>query len=706
MIEFDYKIVRDEGDEEKTYTPVIAKQLQDLVSIEGPNSSGKSTLLHMLALGLYGLKNKNINDSLHRKLEDLTSSDHQKVTFSFSIMNDQNKLLIHSEKKNPLSPDITLYETRDGKRTYLSAESFERKYNLIYDIPDDPLERVYELTRELRDRQADVGENLGKLKIELRNIIAEVESSRDPKKLAAFRSELKEITKMIGFLESSKDNFEKDRRLLTQYYASKYFLEYQEEMQTAVARLEFLKRTRVIREKKEKVIKKKQQNLLNETNNLFEAIRTDFQELRVSLKGMNIKTKEDHLGVWSSLNLRKVFLEPEKHKILFKGIEAFRNSIRQLDNSIASDGKLEEANMLAELIELLQHYSRMKTTLPGTDQSIPEFIVGLQRRFAECKDVKTRHEKYVQILAQLDNLESQSRILVQVNLPELRATLDDSVAGDDDQEDDVQREMTQLNQTINEVKKKIEYFQAEMIKNDVKEKDAALTVSEIESMKHYRLYSNYGELELEKKLKDLQDEIESLSKRIKENEYIKSRHEHEIQRLEQQEPHKYQQRVGELQKIFAKVQILEQKVLREYDENLKQLMEKRVTRTGLNLNQRGYFNAVAVYLGRKVGSIRHIDKEYKVDKIDLVDRKVFTQSGKTIVLTDLGTGQSQSTYLRGLLSSSDPRPVIALIDEVAMMDSQSMKPIYEILRRKYKDGSLLAGIVVQKGESLIVKGIP
>ena len=56
MIEYDYRLEHDYANEKKVYVPKYPKELPNLVCIEGPNSSGKSTLLHLLALGCHGLK--------------------------------------------------------------------------------------------------------------------------------------------------------------------------------------------------------------------------------------------------------------------------------------------------------------------------------------------------------------------------------------------------------------------------------------------------------------------------------------------------------------------------------------------------------------------------------------------------------------------------------------------------------------------------
>ena len=66
----------------------------------------------------------------------------------------------------------------------------------------------------------------------------------------------------------------------------------------------------------------------------------------------------------------------------------------------------------------------------------------------------------------------------------------------------------------------------------------------------------------------------------------------------------------------------------------------------------------------------------------------------------MGTGQGQSAYLLGLLNTNDNRKIIALFDEVAMMDSVSLEPIYEKFKDLYDADRLLVGIVVQKADEI------
>ena len=71
----------------------------------------------------------------------------------------------------------------------------------------------------------------------------------------------------------------------------------------------------------------------------------------------------------------------------------------------------------------------------------------------------------------------------------------------------------------------------------------------------------------------------------------------------------------------------------------------------------------------------------------------------------MGTGQVQSAYLLGLLNTDDKRKIIALFDEVAMMDRKSLGPILRKLRELYEKDRLLIGIVVQKSDAISVTPI-
>ena len=72
----------------------------------------------------------------------------------------------------------------------------------------------------------------------------------------------------------------------------------------------------------------------------------------------------------------------------------------------------------------------------------------------------------------------------------------------------------------------------------------------------------------------------------------------------------------------------------------------------------------------------------------------------------MGTGQSQSAYLLSLLNvKNDTRKIIALFDEIAMMDESSLEPICNKLKELKSKNRLLLGILVQRSNKIAIKPI-
>jgi exonuclease SbcC len=188
-----------------------------VVCIEGPNSSGKSTLLNIIALGLFGTKSSRINPILQSKMHSLLDSSHQKLKFSFEIISGDKNLSLKSEKADLDGTEIVVKESTGGKPYKpLSFENFEKGYNLVYDIPNNPTERLSELLKELKEEQLQYGNRFKDFGFFLRTTITQISNSRDPKrlkdvksKLADARSKKRKIDEELPRLQTFLDSLEK-----------------------------------------------------------------------------------------------------------------------------------------------------------------------------------------------------------------------------------------------------------------------------------------------------------------------------------------------------------------------------------------------------------------------------------------------------------------------------------------------------------------
>jgi exonuclease SbcC len=186
MIEYDYLLERDigEGRIQKLQPSSIPTEIPNLLRIEGPNSIGKSTLLNIIALGFWGTESRKIHPALLEKMSTLLSSDYQRLKFRVKIGSEKESLVLVSTKPSLEKKEIMVEESLDGK-TYkpITRERFEDKYNLIYDIASNPIERLYDLLKDLREEERQFGNRFKDFGSYLRRLILDIDSSRNQERL-------------------------------------------------------------------------------------------------------------------------------------------------------------------------------------------------------------------------------------------------------------------------------------------------------------------------------------------------------------------------------------------------------------------------------------------------------------------------------------------------------------------------------------------
>jgi exonuclease SbcC len=176
----------------------------------------------------------------------------------------------------------------------------------------------------------------------------------------------------------------------------------------------------------------------------------------------------------------------------------------------------------------------------------------------------------------------------------------------------------------------------------------------------------------------------------------------ELSALENKEPSKYQTYVPEIERLIVTTQELERRFLRVFDSYIHEIINAKIMMDGKNEERKEYYNQISKFLANKIQSIRHIDSDYVIRDVDIVNKIFLTKEGKEIRFTDMGTGQSQSAYIMARLNTLDNRKQVVLLDEVAMMDEKSLKPILNKINELYKSGKLIIGIIVQKGEMVSI----
>ncbi len=704
MIEYDYIIKRNEEDEVVTYIPdKIPKQLPNLVYIEGPNSSGKSTLLHMIALSLHGLNKENMNPALKHKMESLLYSSYQDVKFEFKIQNVDKTLEIISHKDDPTNSQIIVYEVKNGKKVPISADKFERDYNLIYDIPEDPTQRLKQMTESIKWLQQSWGNRARLLVSNIQKVSNDVKNSKDPKRIQELEGNLIKANQVYRELLDKNNQNKVFLDMLEKYTYCRSFLDYNyqyDRINKKIGNLEKEKK-KVIKNKKK--ISKEHEGLTNEAYELLEILEAKYDEATPTLKRLLPKENDHLIKIWEMVNFKDALKNLEFSEKFKKVNLTFKWELINITEK--HEETIKEAEKWQKIIDVLQEFKAKDTEVPGIGKKISEFIIVLIEANQEYEELLNYISNIKKLIELLNNIE-EKRVKLETDIfPRLLEISYDQefewCEDEIDTEDVYEKEMEKLEKIFNIY----EFYQKECAKKDISLDDIQLTFKEISAIEELIPYESYLENQLLEKINHLSKSISEENTNLKKRCYNIKSLETEIERLEKKEPHKYQNKTKELTDLSNTCLKLQQKLLVNYAKYIDEVITGIYSSNSKDKERDKYFEQISYYLGKRIGYIKYIEKEYKVKSIDMVHEIIQTEEGKIIHLTDMGTGQSQSAYLMGQLNVSDNRKIIALFDEVAMMDKKSLSPIFTKLEELYREDKLLLGVVVQMGNDLKVTEI-
>lgn len=706
MLKYNYLIERNENDTIITLEPtVLPRELQDLVYIEAPNSIGKSTLLNILALAFFGFEKKELNNSLRKKLINLYDSDHQKIKFSVELKNKILGITIKSEKKELQSKEIIVRKIENGKDTPISRDNFEKYFKLIYDIPDNPLKRLDELLDVIKEIQNTILNRLSLVSEFIRKEIATLKDGRDPKKIKELKKKIADKSIEIQ-KNTNKNDIEKSKYndiymfiLLKQFFDIDY-------------KINKLKDTKKKIEQKNKLKNKlnrnfsaKQKQYLKKLKDTSKNAKNQHEAIIEYLKDILSIEEFQKYRRFTEIDIRDISTEKSLGDEIIKDCKELQSliSLKLIKNN--NEEALVESKFLDSLKKLLYEYNFSSLKMPGTDKPISYFLDIIESRINENSSLKDK-------LTQVEYCERSLGFLIEsINV----------LINDNQMLNDPKKDPSIVNnffidkidlEDIEELKKNLEEF--ELKKNDLYRKLIKLDVDEVEFKSKYKFLSkkkeilrvNSSEDKINLYLESLKDDIRKKDEQIKTLQREKELSERNLENLKRRKASKYTNYYSEIELYHKSVMNLETKFKGIFEKLIIELKrEHRLENLKISKDEQKYLDQISIYLSKKIPLIRHIETSYSTSRIDMKKREIKTTGNKIIKFDDLGTGQSQSAFLEGLLNISDGRKIIALFDEVAMLDSKSLEPIIKKLKYLYSQGNLLFGVIIQKGDSVLVKDL-
>lgn len=706
MINYDYVIERNTGNKVETFRPV--QQLLNLpnaVYIKGPNSLGKSTLLNIIALSCYGfhLTENELPRQLHERLDNLLDVDHQKITFKVEIDNEITGDKLVFEKGNPQNQQVIAYKIINDQKKPMSPDIFNKEFRLVYDIPINPLERLPNLLNEVRNSQINVSRRISEFRYFLQNKIKEIKDSRDPKQIDEIESQIYSIENDIERMSFLIKEKEEEYKVLKIYHDVKRWMSLTEDIEGKKYRLAALKeKKKTIGKNTKKVVKDRDISVMKIRKSITEANNIK-QKIKNILSSMVHEKDQVRFSLWKEGSVEEEIYYPDFHNNIRDQSQYFIDWLqKEYDKKVEKSQEIiEKVSLYKVLLNALNDYRFNEIIVPGVNQPVKSFIALIQIEANKFNDEINHINNFrtcSEDLKQLLDIVQQSIPLAQ-NLQQSGGDLRFGLENVEDLETEIKEIEDQISKNLSTI---------EQIEKDM----YPLTINDI--YPHYeklledqqvQIFKNYNDKQMDEKIVSLKKEVEDEKEKINKKRRILEGARFELKRLKEKDTHKLFPYLPMLENYLQKVLQLEKKLSLNFEEYIKRAISPAKKPGLLSVEEKRYYEELALLLGKKIGLIRHIQNQYEVKYVDIFKKQISTKTGEIIKFGDLGTGQGQSAYLEALLNLQCDRKIIALFDEVAMMDEASLRPIKDKIQQLYMNGKLLIAIIVQKDEYISVEAL-
>ncbi len=156
--------------------------------IQASNSKGKSFLLNLISYSLFGLElsSEDLIPTLRRSIESLTDESHQKIEFDLSFIDPEGFLLNSKFSQTQSQPIVTI--TENEITTEFNFEKFVKQYKLVYDIPEKPLERIYQVIKSLKVSNNELMLHFNPIDIILEGTLRKIDNQRNETCISPLKS--------------------------------------------------------------------------------------------------------------------------------------------------------------------------------------------------------------------------------------------------------------------------------------------------------------------------------------------------------------------------------------------------------------------------------------------------------------------------------------------------------------------------------------
>ena len=687
-----------------------------IIVIQASNSSGKSFLLNSIAYAFNALEleNDDLSPTLRRSINYLMDNNHQIIDFKITI-NDPDGYNIESSYSDSNENEISI-SSNDGSNIIMDNSAFTKKYKLLYDIPEKPLDRIYKLSKSIKDFNSKILNQLNPLDLKMINILRSIKDERDE-----------------GIIDNIKNRIDTNGGLRNSYESNV---------------ISYTKKLKDI-ENHQNLIKLKRTLISFESNNNeYEKVSLDIKKLtppsneKIDLKNNStvskLKNEIRNLRIPNLLRVCKEEIEDNEYsrrffenfsptdekiyKFLFDNPESISDELYSYD--IENINKFLRGLIALKNVSLESFFKGLKSDL---DESDFKLIKKLKSDFEKYKDysegteiINSLFNKNLNtILNELKDLELKYSKITKIN--DIENQINDTINMIDSKIKDglrfskllfrEQHKLKKVPKQKNVYQKTLEKknnlkfslnkatSEIDTLRNILEKSGVVLSIlnnsesidSTINNLSFKNTYCRGKEKEQINKYKSEISKLENLISIIDStilNDNIKFEVENSKQTSPYAEHHRKIQIFSNKLSFFTKYLIQKNNIIDENGE----------LKTNNSKEDISYLKIIGEYVASLMGSkIIYQDKSIDISYIDYSKKTPYfvTPKNRRIAFSDFSGGQGSSNYLKAKLNLNEERKYIVLLDEIANMDDQSLKMVISRLKELDKKNKLLLAILVE-----------
>jgi predicted lipoprotein with Yx(FWY)xxD motif len=651
--------------------------------IRGRNDQGKSTLIQMIGLGLYGRKIEDpkedlgIDWSLRERMKYLVAEDTEKCEIDYTIVSRDDQIKIRAKVEGK---EIRTYVNDTPK----GFDYLNDNFKLIYDIPDEPVEKLKTSLRLLRDRFDDYNDYIISCRDKVEAIIQErVEYEEKEQRLQQIQTTIKTLNEKISQVTAEKEELVRQTEEKWKAHIAYTYVNLDEHcgnLDHAIEDLEarkkrlkrgtsFLDTTKYTKALTAFISQKnKAKSQIRSSQNLEPFIDVEKKEyIRNALRDIEKITTPDDLPLE----------QLREWCAFFEQVDAI---LEQHPQSSIEPKESREIEFLNNLLEFLDSYSAdIDLEVPATngktiDQFRDELSSTIEQKSVAIKDkLELEHAKKTcnEILQGLYDLEDRrGKVEVDGTIQETYNLVSDDLEGK-------QQEQAKCVQEMVKIEEEFKSMPADRIDDYYAQGFGALS-------EHQRITQKIDRFE--KNIKDQEINLGTQEQLARDAERLEKPRERDLQKLR------------ELLNVLGAL-LEKSDRWRDYVKAL--VNDINAYKETQDAMAREFCDALGYYFAAIVGEIYARQRRWKVEQINFLEGHYVVADHEPFSFAAIGAGHT--TLIALMTSLKQPAPgkkKIVLFDEIGLMDKNNRTILMKEIDRQIKSGDVLFALLTQVDDDL------